>query len=381
MTPSHRHRPTPRRDPALKTIRTNEVRYPGATLPPLPDDLQERYRAATTAESGGRLTAGVRDTGLAVEGRMARQQRAKRRAQRRTLTLTAVLVVGLALVVLGWRSASDKRATTAPLGGGASAAVAATQAAGGLGALFAAGHSAPPVVASSGSVPTSGPTPVFASYKKVKLHLPVRVKSLTEVGFHQASYSYALPMKTTLPDAKLSQASNHRGTGRTVAAQPTGPDAVLVGKVLRMWRPRPGRPDTAADVGAKPGSAVFAPVTGTVVKVKKYLLYGKWDDYELHVQPDGHPELDVVMIHVTDVSTKPGDRVQAGETRIAAVRKVSDKFYVQLSSYTKGGGNHVHLQVNDATDPKYKGLEGAIDPATEPTATHDASATPRPGAQ
>ncbi len=47
MTPSHRHRPTPRRDPALRTIRTNEVRYPGATLPPLPEDLQERYRAAT----------------------------------------------------------------------------------------------------------------------------------------------------------------------------------------------------------------------------------------------------------------------------------------------------------------------------------------------
>ncbi len=111
---------------------------------------------------------------------------------------------------------------------------------------------------------------------------------------------------------------------------------------------------------------MFSPVTGTVVKVKKYLLYGKWDDYELHIRPDGYPDLDIVMIHVTDVSAKPGDRVQAGETRIAAVRKVSDKFYVQLSSYTKGGGNHVHLQVNDATDPKYKGLEGAIDPDAAP---------------
>ncbi len=77
----------------------------------------------------------------------------------------------------------------------------------------------------------------------------------------------------------------------------------------------PGKPDTAADVGAKPGSAVFSPVTGTVVKVKKYKLYGKWDDYELHIQPDGHPGLDVVMIHVTDVCCRPGDRVLAGVTR------------------------------------------------------------------
>ena len=146
--------------------------------------------------------------------------------------------------------------------------------------------------------PRAAPRPIFASYKKLKLHLPVRVKSLTEVGFHQASYAYALPMKTTLPDAKLSQASNHRGTRRKVATQTTGPDAVLVGKVLRMWRPRPGKPDTAVDVGAKPGTAVFAPVTGTVVKVKKYKLYGKWDDYEIHIQPDGYPDLDVVMIHV-----------------------------------------------------------------------------------
>ena len=113
-------------------------------------------------------------------------------------------------------------------------------------------------------------------------------------------------MKTPLPDAKLSQAGDHRGTGRKVSAQPTGPDAVLVGKVLRMWRPRPGRPTPPPTWAPSPGSDVFAPVTGTVVKVKKYKLYGKWDDYELHIQPDGYPELDIVMIHVKDVSCAAG---------------------------------------------------------------------------
>lgn len=381
MRPQRREYTDPRRAGAVRTIRTDEVRYPGATLPPLPDDLQERYAAAMAAEAEPRLSSGLRDTGLAVEGRTARIQRARRRSQRRLLAVSAVAVVGLLLVAIGWRSASDERALTAPLGGGASAAVASTQTPGIFGATPAAGHKSPTVTASSSSPATPGPTPIFARYKKLTLRLPVPAKSLTEVGFHQASYSYALPMKTPLPDAKLSQAGDHHGTGRQKSLQPTGPDAVLIGKVLRMWRPRPGRPDTAADVGAKPGTDVFSPVTGTVVKVKRYKLYGKWDDYEIHIQPDGFTNLDIVMIHVKNVSCAPGDRVQAGETRVAAVRKLSDKFYDQLASYTKGGGDHVHLQVNDATDPTYKGLKGAIDPEVDPEPAEDATPILRPNAR
>jgi len=229
------------------------------------------------------------------------------------------------------------------------------------------------------AVATPGPTPYFASYKGLKLRLPVRVSTLTEVGFHQASYGYALSMKTPLKNADLGEAGDHKGTGRNKAVQVQGPDAWLVGRVLRMWRARPGRPDTAADVGGAVGADVFAPVTGTVVKIKLYKLYGKWDDYEIHICPDGYPNIDLVMIHVKDLSCAVGDRVEAGETRVAAIRKLSDKFYDQLASYTKNGGNHVHVQVNDAADPSYKGLQGAIDPSQiiedEPTSTF----TPRPG--
>jgi len=210
------------------------------------------------------------------------------------------------------------------------------------------------------------------------LRLPVAVKPLTEIGFHQAAYRYAVRMKSPLPDAKLSKAGNHQGTNRDKASQPTGPAVVLVGRVLRMWRSRPGQPDTAVDVGAKPGTAVVSPVDGTVVKVKRYKLYGKWDDYEVHIQPDGYENLDVVMIHIKDVAVSPGDRVVAGETRVARVRKLSDKFYDQLASYTKDGGNHVHLQINDATDPKYKGLEGAISPTAAALPAESSAATPSP---
>ena len=374
MRPHRQERTGARRHSGVRTIRTSEVRYPGAELPPLPDDVQARSQADAEAEP--RLGS-VRDTGLALEGRLAREQRSRRRNAQRAAIAATVAVAGLLLIAFGWRSASDRRAQTVPFGGTAARASGRAP-----WANPSPGHSDPQVMMTSSQPATQGPTPYFARYKGLKLRLPIQPSALTEVGFHQASYEYALSMTTPLPDASLSKASNHRGTHRTLSLQPTGPNAWLVGDVLRMWRARPGRPDTAADVGARPGTDVYAPVTGTVIKVKRYKLYNRWDDFEVHIQADGFPKIDVVMIHLTDLSIAPGDRVVAGETRIAAVRKLSDKFYDQLASYTPDGGNHVHIQVNDTLDPKYKGLEGAINPqaATSQSPT-EATVTPDSGGQ
>lgn len=247
----------------------------------------------------------------------------------------------LLIAVLGWRSASDRIAASQP---------------------FAPRRTTAPagVEVARASVPAADPTPVFAAHRSLKLRLPVAIENLTEVGFHQASYDYALKLTTPLPDADMGDAKADKSTHRDPSKQQKGDDAVLVGSVLRMWRDRPGKPDTAADIGADPGSPVFAPVDGTVVLVKKYDLYNKYEDVQIHIQPDGFPRLDVVVIHFYEPSVKAGDRVEAGVTRIGRVRKLSDKINLQLRSYTNNGGNHVHLQVNDATDPDYEGLEGAI---------------------
>ena len=205
MRPPRGRRTDPRRTDAVRTIRTDVVRHPGHKLPPLPDDLQERYRAAAAAETDAGLTSGLRDTGIALQGRVARQQRAKRRSQQRLLAVSALAIVGLMLVAFGWRTASDRRAATSPLGGSASAAGPSSE-------QLVPAHKKPGTFFTSSAPATAGPTPVFASYKRLKLHLPVTVKSLTEIGFHQAAYRYALPMKSPLPDAKLSSARNHKGT-------------------------------------------------------------------------------------------------------------------------------------------------------------------------
>lgn len=326
MRPPRRTRTGVRRDDGVKVIRSN-----------MPDTHVTVHGLGT-----------VRDTGLALEGRAARQRRHRERARRRAITWSIVAALLFSAGAFAWWNASERRAAAHPLTDPA------------LAEATAPAHTRPAFSLGARRPVLPSPTPIFASYRSLQLRLPVAVADLTEVGFHQASYGYALHMATPLTEADNSDTKAAHGTGRETSTQPTGADAVLQGKFIRMWRSRPGKPDTAADVGAHPGSDVFAPVSGTVVKIKAYKLYGKYDDYEIHIQPKGWPDIDLVMIHVTDLSVAVGDNVVGGVTRIASVRKLSDRVRHQLSEYTGDGGDHTHIQLNNARDPKYKGLEGAI---------------------
>jgi len=358
VTPRHRPRTGIRRDDGVRIIRADEVRYPGVEMPVTQDDSDDGYERW---KNGGRTLRPARDTGLALDGKRARELR-QQAAQRRRQTLAGVMaVVVLGALLLGWQYSSDRQAAQHPLNTGLSAAAPPLKRTG----TPAEGV---PVVRAANPAVAVVATPYFASYRSLKLRLPVSVADLTEVGFHQASYPYARRLKTRMPDADMTDAKHDRTTHRDKSAQSTAANAYLVGEVLRMWRARPGKPDTAVDVGANPGSAVFSPVDGTVVKVKKYKLYGTYDDYEIHIQPQGHPTLDLVMIHVDDVTAAPGDRAVAGISQLGVVRKLPRSVGPQLRSYTKNHGYHTHIQINDATDPAYKGLKDAIK-AEEPTAT------------
>lgn len=341
IRPDQRPRTGTRRDGLIKTIRSNEVRYPGVDLPDAEQQEYDDWRAR------GRTLRPVRDTGLAVEGRSARERRRRERQRRRQVMATAVAIATLIVGAIAWRASSDARAARNP------EAALATPTARRTG-------SADPNVARLRAINPQPPTPIIATYRKLEMRLPVRLTALTELGFHQASYSYAVHLKTPMPFADMSAVKKAKTTHRDISKQATGLSAVLTGEALVMWRDRPGRPDTAVDVGARPGSDVLAPVTGTIVKVKRYKLYGKYTDYEIHIQPEDMDGIDVVMIHITDVSVKAGTPVRAGVTRIGAIRELSNRETLQLGHYTKGGGDHTHVQVNDATDPDYKGLEGAI---------------------
>lgn len=196
------------------------------------------------------------------------------------------------------------------------------------------------------SEPERDPTPLFAREGDTQLHMAVDPAQLTALAFHQAAGDNALPLASLVPDADMALAAELK------AVPPASPqeefeDGVWPGVCLRLWRSnRSGQPDTAVDMGAEPGTPVWSPVTGVVVDVKPYLLYDKHEDFEIHIRPEGRDDVDVVLIHVTDVIVAPGDTVKGGITRLASVRKMSDTIEIQLGGYTANGGDHVHIQMN-----------------------------------
>jgi murein DD-endopeptidase MepM/ murein hydrolase activator NlpD len=323
-----------------KRIRTDQVRYPGLdpsvltsdAAEPVSDDLGEPTRLGH-----------VRDAGFTLgDTRRHRARTHRTRIRRQRAIVLGIVAAFLAIASFGAVSMvnsavrlGQRRASLLP----ASIAV------------------ARPFTAVPETTVNAQPTPVFATYKRLQLHVPVQASALTEIGFHQASFAYAFPMRTFLRNADLGKAGDKRGTGRKPKAAVTS-DNRLTGSVLRFWRPnRPGKPDTAVDVGALAGSPVVSPVTGVVLKVKRYKLYGKYDDYQVHIGPDGYPAVDVVLIHLDGVVAKRGDRVEAGVTQIGRVRRLSNLMSLELGSYTAGPGDHTHLQLNNIKDPSYKGLK------------------------
>lgn len=225
-----------------------------------------------------------------------------------------------------------------------------------------------PTVASSTPEPTPerDATPMLANYRSLYLRLPIDPSKLTQVAFHQASGDKAFHMTALVPDADMAQAAKLKHAPVSTAASgsaeaSSGAGSIWNGAVLRLWRSsRRGKPDTAVDVGTEPGTDVYSPVTGTVLQVRSYKLYNKYADYEIHIKPDGWADVDVVLIHVDDVSVVAGDRVLGGITRIACVRKMSDRVDLQLGGYTRNGGDHVHMQLNKVDVPgKLEQLTGS----------------------
>ncbi len=197
------------------------------------------------------------------------------------------------------------------------------------------------------------PTPFFASYRSLQLCLPVRPEAITTVAFHQAAGRHALSLDPLVPVSEPGTADDPASTAATGTAGSTGTrSAVWSGSAIQLWRSnRSGPPDTAVDCGAAPGSTVYAPVSGTVMEVRRYSLYGECDDFEVHIRPEGWDEIDIVLIHIDEITVSPGDEVIGGLTPIASVRRLSDRIDLQLGQYAEDGGDHVHMQVNEVEDP------------------------------
>lgn len=204
-------------------------------------------------------------------------------------------------------------------------------------------------------------TAKVAELGDMEIRSTVAPADMTGVLFHQASYSEMIPVTTKLPTANAVRSLKKHSL--KVNNNQTDLKGWADTEALHLYRQgNTEAMNTSIDIGGKAGCAVYAPVSGTVVLIKKYKLYGNINDYRIHIQPDGHPEYDCVILHSAKPCVKVGEHVTAGVTKIAVMRNLSSKLSdIQLGDYTKDGGNHSHVQIGDANDSSYRKrlLEGA----------------------
>jgi len=162
----------------------------------------------------------------------------------------------------------------------------------------------------------------FATAIDITLYYPAT--QVERIGFHEAGRTGSRQMEP-LPDATrpITMETRNRGTGSR----------------------------TAADIVIDPQSELRSPVNGTVIRSGTYILYCKYTDDFVVINPDDHPGWEVKMFHFQGLSVTPGDRVEAGVTKLGT-NPAMLPFESQVNEFTANPSwPHVHIEVIDPSIP------------------------------
>jgi hypothetical protein len=209
--------------------------------------------------------------------------------------------------------------------------------------LTAFGPDAPPPVqahlpADATRLLPARPQPqTVASIGTLRLQLPIAQSKLTAIGYHPSAVG-------------------------ALALRPQGRQA-NEGLLARAWRGLFGGeiaglewyqlggaadgPRTAVlNVGAAPGTDVYAPVDGTVVGLTDFVRNRRVYGARIEIQPSRAPSLVVSLTHLRpDPSLSVGSPVTATTSKIGKVVDLARVEQQALAEYTQDAGNHVKLEV------------------------------------
>ena len=174
----------------------------------------------------------------------------------------------------------------------------------------------------------------------------------------------ALRLQLPINKSRVTAIGYAGGTAGSLAMSPLGAQA-NEGLIKRLWHavigggsgePRwyqlpggQGPPTSALDVGAAPGTDVYAPVDGTIVGIGKIILNGSVQGARIDIQPTVAPSLVVSISQLNaDPSLAVGATVTAGGSKIGTVRDFSHVEQQALARYTNDAGNHVLVEVHAA---------------------------------
>jgi hypothetical protein len=186
-------------------------------------------------------------------------------------------------------------------------------------------------------LPSGPPEPmIIATQGALRLQLPIEQNRVTAIGYHSVDDG-ALTLDP------LGRRGNQGLLARLFERIFGGSDSSLV------WYQLVGSGKSAIDVGAVPGTDVYAPVDGTIVGITDYVLNGTARGVRIDIRPLTAPAL---IVSVTRLAPDPvltvGSSVAAGSTRLGSVLDLAHVEGQALARFTQDAGNHVTLQAYSA---------------------------------
>jgi hypothetical protein len=113
-----------------------------------------------------------------------------------------------------------------------------------------------------------------------------------------------------------------------------------------------GPATSVLDVGAAPGTDVYAPVDGTVVGIHDFVISGRRMGSRIDLQPADAPSLFVSLTHLrADPALTVGAAVTSATSKIGTVLDFSRVERQALARYTQDAGNHVSVELHPAAAP------------------------------
>lgn len=175
----------------------------------------------------------------------------------------------------------------------------------------------------------------FAQIRGVglKLYLPAPKSKIYGIGYHQAYNPQALALDSLEP--LVDTAGREVAIGTSLGT----PKAFVMAN-----RGRASLANSSVDVAVIDRTVLKSPVTGRVLAVVPYLLYGKYEDVRVDILPKGAQNIKVALTHVDKIMIKVGDKVIAGKTAVGQPRRLI--FNSQIDKYVGQPVAHIHIQVN-----------------------------------
>jgi hypothetical protein len=187
---------------------------------------------------------------------------------------------------------------------------------------------------SSRLLPVGPPTPLtVAIHGGLRIQLPIAQNRVTAMGYHSSG-------EGALPLSPLGRQGNEGALSRLAHKIFGGGHGGFVYYQLS------GGETAVLDVGAVPGTDVYAPVDGTVVGISDYILNGRAYGSRIDIQPSAAPSLVVSITHLTpDPALTVGSTIAASSTKVGRVIDLSGVEKQALSKYTQDAGNHASIEL------------------------------------